>query len=181
MLSMTEKDAFIRKELKLVEVYLDNMRNTPAFRMFTLLNLGRDSRSSLRKANALAGYPGQWWRDIWPYFLLLLLFLIPFDFASTFFTFLADLLGSAMSHVQWREKSVEVPRWIIFTTTEKVAYPVFVAPHWIVSKGGALLILCVAMLCASPLLKMFWLREIEARRSRILLHWERLTAENGSL
>lgn len=178
MLSMTEKDAFIRKELKLVEVYLDNMRNTPAFRMFTLLNLGRDSRSSLRKANALIGYPGQWWRDVWPY-LFLLLFLVPLDFGRTIFTFLADSIKSALSRVQWTEKSVEVPHWIFFTRTEKVSVPVFSVPHWTVPVGGAVLITYGFLLCASTVLKFFWPRMLDARRRRILRHWERISAETA--
>ena len=173
VLSPTEKDAIVRKELKLVEVYLDNMRSTSAWRLFTVVDFARDSRSSLRKASALVGYTGQWWRDIWLYFATILLFVpVNLAFGAAIFAGLVTFVSGALSVVTMEPKVVEVPFLLIFKMTKTILAPVVRAPHWIISNGSASLIILAALLCSSALLKSFWLREIDIRRRRIEHLWD---------
>ena len=174
VLSPTEKDAIVRKELKLVEVYLDNMRSTSAWHLHTVMGFARDSRSSLRKASALVGYTGQWWRDIWLYFATILPLFVPVNvlFGATIFTGLVAFVTGALSVVTMEPRVVEVPFLLIFKMTKTILVPVVHAPHWIISNGGASLIILAALLCSSVLLKSFWLREIDIRRRRIEHLWD---------
>ena len=172
----SDKDAIVRKELKLVEVYLTNMRTTSAWRLPTIAALAHDSRGSLRKATALVGYTGQWWRDIWLYFATCLPLLIPINlaFGATIFAAVVTFISGTLSVVTMEPRVVTVPFLIFFETSKTVMVPVVHAPHWIISQGGASLIILGALLCSSALLKFVWLREIDIRRRRVEQLWERV-------
>lgn len=176
-----EEDALIRKELHLVDVYLDNLEMTPGWRLPTLSMLARDARSSLRKVSALTGYRGQRWRDIFLYIAAFLPFLVPINLAlaATIFASLDTGINKILSTVTMEPRVVQttirVPYWFFFWTSktieETVMVPVIKYPHWIISRSIAVFMVLISILSASWLLKQLWIREIKFRRHTLERHW----------
>lgn len=179
----SEKDAFIRKELQLVDIYLVNLQKNPGWRVHTSAIHAGDARSSLRKVAAIIGFTGEWWRDLLIYMATLLPIAIPTNFAlaGTIFTILDSFINDALSFVTMEPKviqtTIKVPYWFFFSkfkvVEETMLVPVIHTPHWAISPIIATLMVLASLLASSWLLKRIWIHEIRYRKRQMERVWRR--------
>lgn len=177
-----EKDALIRKELHLVDDYIDSLQRIPGWQLSKLATSAQVARSSLAKVSALTGYNGELWRDLLLYIATLLPLLIPMNLAlaATIFASLDSSINKILSTITMEPRVVQttirVKYWFFFWTTktieETVMVPVINYPHWMIPRIIAVLMVLLSLLAASWLLKKLWIREIMFRRDALERHWD---------
>jgi len=170
----------VEKEIVNSDKYRDNLEKVAFWRLAAVLKNGRYCRESLDKAYALSGHTGNPIFDLWIYLVQSLPWFMPvtFVFIPGLFAALITSISAALSIVIMEpkiiQKTVEVPLFLLFSTTKVISktimVPVLMAPDIKIATAIAVSIIIIVLMIISGVLKKAFLFELAYRR-KLLLHY----------